>query len=156
MSEVASRTETILGDAEFFREFAQFEHTIKNNGYYHLAKGDEVRTSWRSFTDEMSKCQDLFDRANSEPHIKYLIENPPEIRIHKGDRLDWRSPPEIKSTSDLIDAVQRIRNNLFHGDKSGPASESSDPERNQKLIRAGRAVLQILSDETLQRTCRRV
>jgi len=135
----------IPGDSEFFREFARFEYALKEAGYFYVGRYGEARTAWSRFQNEMAQRQDLFDCANRDPEIKYLIDLPPECRVVVKDGVfDWQPLPEIKNMRDLVKAVERVRNNLFHGDKSGPPSEANDPDRNRKLIRAGRRVLHLI------------
>jgi hypothetical protein len=47
-----------------------------------------------------------------------------------------------KNTQQLLEAICMVRNNLFHGGKSGdPDADYSDPRRNQNLIAESQWVL---------------
>jgi hypothetical protein len=134
----------IPGDAQFFRAFVRFEYALKEAGYYwHPEDDDSARFNWRCFARKMSEVQGLFDDASANPSIKHLIDNPPERRVVGNRGLEWRRPLKIRNTRKLLGAVQRVRNNLFHGDKSAPRG-ANDLARNEQLIRASMEVLRIL------------
>ncbi len=131
----------------FFLIFSRIEYALKRSEY---VSGDEnnPKADWETFGKEIAsvfnkhKCQEL------EEAIEYLKNNPPKKQILKiqNERreLDWRCPheklPEIQL---LINAVKRVRNNLFHGGKY-PSRPVADPSRNGELIKHSITVLKYL------------
>jgi hypothetical protein len=62
--------------------------------------------------------------------------------MSRNKSLSFDSMERPKNTQQLLEAVCMVRNNLFHGGKSGdPDADYSDPHRNEKLIAESQWVL---------------
>jgi len=146
----------IPGDTKFFRAFARFEQVLKASGYYQkkrirsaLPNGEprypEAVPDWDRFAKKQPEIQDLLSDQKLYPAIEYLVENPPWHEVVKEDgTLSYQQKQgEIQTTHDLLLAVRRVRNNLFHGAKTtlGPMN---NPVRNEALIRGCMAVLRAI------------
>ncbi len=128
----------IPGDAQFFRAFARFEYALKSTGYYE--RSNWIRTNWAKFEKERS-IQGLFEAACGNSGINYLINHPPKREIVENGTVAWKEPEKIETTQALLKALQRVRNNLFHGGK-----RPSPKDRDRRLIRAAMKVLEMLLD----------
>jgi len=113
----------------FFNYFSRFEHALKMRGFKKLDRdGYIVGVAWRSYNPEIqypTKTNQL-DKA-----IEYLCQFP--VKRQK-DNLSWEavSPITPANFSDALNAVPKIRNNLFHGGKY----LKPDPKRDSALINA--------------------
>lgn len=142
----------IPGDTKFFRAFSRFEQVLKASGYYkrkpeRRGRPDgepnypEAAPDWDRFANEQPEIQDLLNDPKLDPAIEYLAKDPPWHEVVKDGALSFQQKQgEIRTTHDLLLAVRRVRNNLFHGAKT-PLGPMNDPVRNQELIRGCMAVL---------------
>jgi hypothetical protein len=111
---------------EFFFVFARFEYAMKRAGFAR-ANVSPVEPAWWTLGEQM---RDLAVPQGSKLHeaVSYLCASPP-LYLHAVN--DWR-PRALRGQTDFeraIDAVQIVRNNLFHGEKkAGPAAAPRDTE----------------------------
>ena len=129
--------------ANFFLIFSRFEYALKRSGY---AKGSSgwVKADWLEFGKEVEdkfntqQCEELRDA------VKYLKNSPPKKQILKDGQLDWDCPREDEQEIlRLINAIKRVRNNLFHGGKY-PSMPVTDSSRDRELIKNSIIVLKHL------------
>lgn len=101
---------------EFFAVFSRFEFTLKETGFLRVVNG-RATPAWRQYGTSLS--------------------NPPQVQI---GRETWAHAPLRGKTriAQALDAVTRVRNNLFHGGKHTP---HSPPGRDEKLIRTSLTLL---------------
>lgn len=150
-------------DAEFFRAFARFEQVLKEMGFRKASEDKknlirkngepdypDVKPDWDSFARDVEKeteNQKLFSALKKNPEISYLIDNPPLHQVVRPDEtLGFQKKPYTISTiEELLRAVRRVRNNLFHGAKT-PFGPMNDPNRNKRLISASLTVFEALLD----------
>jgi hypothetical protein len=127
---------------EFFIIFSRFEYALKRAGFV-TGNKEKASPDWKKFAFSLEgkfksdRTQELIDAVN------FLKSKPPKKQILKKGKLDWKDNPYQESepvAKWLIDMVNIIRNNLFHGGKfpSGPIEE---PSRNLKLLKSGLVVL---------------
>lgn len=134
---------------KLFLIFSRFEYALKRSGY---VRGElrYAAPDWEAF----GKCKSVKTRFESlkekcgglEKAIQYLKSKPPRIQIQRKMKLDWTEKALKKGDMEgCIDAVKRVRNNLFHGGKYPyPSGPVEDPTRNPKLIRHSITVLKYL------------
>ncbi|MEZ6000350.1 hypothetical protein [Hyphomonas sp.] len=132
------RLEDIIGNKvppdafKLFSVFARYEYALKRSGF--RARRDPF-ADWEAFAKELPV--EFFGRATAIPSARILIEAPPEkLKTNASGGVEWRSDvaPAYDSWT-LIQAVKRVRNNLFHGDKH------YDRDRDLKLTLASLDVL---------------
>lgn len=133
----------------FFLMFSRFEYSLKRAEY--LKNKKKAEPSWEKF----SKDEDAKKKFNSlkgkgyeelEQAIKSLYKKPPKVQIQNNFNLGWdeKSLKEGKFEG-CIDAIKRVRNNLFHGGKfPSPTGSVKDPTRNPELIKYSITVLKYL------------
>jgi len=129
---------------KFFFIFSRFEYALKRSRY---TKGDEksVEANWTKFGNDVKEVFHKTSCPELTEAISYLKENPPKKQVLKNNTLDWDCPEEKQDIQRLIDAVKRVRNNLFHGGKYPlPAEPVTDPSRNRELIKHSITVLKYL------------
>lgn len=121
---------------EFFSVFSRFEFALKESGYFYCFKrNSRIAPNWKKFAD----IAVLQAPAGSELALAmdFLNREPPQVQTaaHKWEPVPLRGTAPIATT---LEAVQRIRNNLFHGGKYTP---HSPPGRDEALLRAALVVL---------------
>jgi hypothetical protein len=133
---------------ELFLLFSRFEYALKRSGFIRAVgkpkpnKLPRAEADWASlagalggsffeFHRDSEKAQTIFQKSPRRAVARRVgIDNPPRYE------LDWEEAAVPQNESDLVGAVRRIRNNLFHGDKTNP-----DHERNSLLISAALSIL---------------
>jgi hypothetical protein len=135
---------------EFLEKFARFECGMKEAGYC-IPERKERRAGvdWKRFYEE--KAGRLTERpsASLANAMAYLLAHPPEVQLYEEDesgngRAVFR-PLALKDKGDgeqVLEAVRRVRNNLFHG---GKHTYHSPEERNDELLRHAVVVLDAAS-----------
>ena len=130
----------------FFVMFSRFEYALKRSTYI-IGDENKAKADWNKFGKDMKS--DFDTQANEElKEAKfYLLSNETspkkQIKNNITKMLDYRP---VESSDDeihrLINAVKRVRNNLFHGGKfPSPNGPIEDPIRNNKLIKHSITVL---------------
>ena len=123
--------------------FSRFEYALKRTRRY--AAGDEnaVKADWDKFAQDHDSQFDSERTPELKAAIEYLNGNPPKKQILKDGLLDWKNVPPQNTPllKQVLDAVRRVRNNLFHGGKfqNGPME---DPGRDSDLLRSCITVLE--------------
>lgn len=128
---------------EFFFWFSRFEAALKESGFLTTDKeGNAANPDWQCFVKKFEADYTL------SHHGKKLVALAPERQIvGAGGKLVWRPVGTIDCRSDLCKAVRllkTLRNNVFHGGKSGGAGWDQ-PERTAKLLDAGTETLHELA-----------
>jgi hypothetical protein len=102
---------------------------------------NNLEIEWDRFGQEAKEAFATHGSDELREAIKYLKDNPPKKQILNSEgNLDWRLPDGInEDIKSLIDAVKRVRNNLFHGSKY-----PIDLERDISLINHATIVLKHL------------
>lgn len=125
------------------RIYMRFEYALKEIGYLRTANGS-AQADFHKFSDEKLGSS-LFDKIVESEEARVLVTSPPSRQISDNGILGWKkaenSPTNMIS---LIECIQRVRNNLVHGGKSGLPDES----RNEALINGATfAVLKIVKED---------
>jgi hypothetical protein len=122
---------------EFIKNVMRFEFALKATGFVE-SRGSRLLVQWHDFAGNQlpSEFFNLVDDANI---AKTLIASPPQKQyLEREGQLSFKDVPSPTNNQQLFDAITRLRNNLFHGGKSGDLNQ----ERNELLISEAIAVLQ--------------
>ena len=132
--ETASRTLTHKA-FEFFFWFSRFEAALKECGFLKSdTEGDTAEPSWDKFVEAYAA---VYTPTKSG---KRLLELGPERQIvGMGKKLAWRPVGTGDCGTELCKVVRMLktlRNNVFHGGKSGGAGWDQ-PDRTETLLDNG-------------------
>ena len=133
----------------FFKIMMRLEYALKVIGFGKM-DGDRIEICWDRYANERFG-KDGFKAIRENKKAKTLIDTPPKKQVIKQDgKLDFRDVAKVTSVQELLGAVRRVRNNLFHGGKSG----DPDHDRNDALIAEATCVIteMLLADEDLRIT----
>jgi hypothetical protein len=128
---------------EFFFWFSRFEAALKESGHLkNDAEGSKAEPSWESFVKAYAGTYIPTESG------KELIALAPERQIvGAGKKLSWRPVGTEDCQTDLCKVVRMlttVRNNLFHGGKSGGAGWDQ-PRRTEALLDAANAEIHALA-----------
>ncbi len=126
---------------EFFFRFSRFESAMKEQKCLRwMNPGDRAWANWRKF------AADHGDAYEPTAAALALIEAAPMIQVvGDGGELDFVPEPMAADASTLrrvVDHCLTVRNNLFHGGKSGGGGWDQ-PERTRLLLAS---VITVLDD----------
>ena len=127
---------------QFFLMFSRFEYALKREGYVRVDRKD-AQAAWRSFAKDHAAKFSTDHDPRLQRAISYIKRSPPKKQIHVDRVLDWAEPTQFSGgplLPWLLDQIQIIRNNLFHGGKF-PQFAVSDPSRDRELIESALLVL---------------
>lgn len=129
------------GAERFFKIFSRFEFALKESGFL-PEKDGRALANWNAFAGALT--MDFFDDVVRSGRADTLLHNPPKRQISRNRSLSFEPTEAPKNTQQLLEAICMVRNNLFHGGKSGdPDADYSDPHRNEKLIAESQWVLEL-------------
>lgn len=120
---------------EFFAVFSRFEFVLKENNYIR-ENVRPIEPAWWKFGIFASSYLEV-ENAELVAAIDYLTSNIPLIQL---DKREW-VPKQLHGNNQIeqaIEAITRVRNNLFHGGKHTPHSPTG---RDEALIKASLCVL---------------
>lgn len=128
---------------EFFYAFSRFEFALKANGYLKSETvGDRAEPSWTKFTDNFEGCY-----VSSAAAASLIAGNPRRELVGKHGLVFGEV--EFEANASELKRVVRftltVRNNLFHGGKSG-SDGWDDPARMRLLLEATIPVLNELAE----------
>ncbi len=113
----------------FFKIMMRLEYALKDLGFASQT-GTFLRVDWSRYANEVLEA-DFLRELVSTKSLNVLIGGPPSRQVLLGDaELSWDHADPIETTKDLLQAVWRVRNNLYHGGKTG----HPDQDRNDDLI----------------------
>lgn len=116
-NEVADDLKELAFDFLYF--FARFEFALKVNGY--LKKPDVGQPAEAGWTLFRERWED--DYQITEAAAALIAANPKKQVVGEGGTLEFRPVAFADNSSSLARVTmlcQTVRNNLFHGGKSGP------------------------------------
>lgn len=128
---------------EFFYWFSRFEAALKENKMLRSARpGDAAQADWSQFVGHHHA------RYVASAEAAHLIRLQPERQVvGPNGNLSW-SPVSTEDCKSELEKVVRllkvVRNNLFHGGKSGAAGWSQ-AERTSDILAAATCVLHELA-----------
>lgn len=129
---------------DFFYWFSRFEFALKENGYLKNPKvGENAEPGWNEF---VKKWQDQY--AASDEAASLLKAQPKRQIVAANNGLAWKDVDLSKCKSELAKVVcllKTVRNNLFHGGKSG-GEGWDNPERTALLLSSSKTVLDQLAE----------
>ncbi len=131
-----------------FKVMMRIEFALKDLGFCRQ-RGNAVEVAWDEYAAK-NISRDFFERVISSGRANVLIADPPKRQtIDPGGSLSWERVGAVSTVQDLLGAVRRVRNNLFHGGKSG----DPDGDRNEELICGATYVLdEILRNDDILMT----
>lgn len=128
---------------EFFVAFARCEYALKRGAFVRAGRNDSAEPDWDALARSLGST--FFDEVKSKAPT--IVADPPKRQVLENGMLDWRSPPSPQNTQELLLAVRRLRNNLFHGGKF-PFAPIDEPARNDILLTEALTVLGALLNAT--------
>ena len=128
------------GAEKFFKTFSRFEFALKEC-HFLLGGTTKAFADWPAFGTALTGA--FFKEVHSSGRAHLLLTKPPKTQLTRDGTLDFEKAPPPKNTQQLLEAVCRVRNNLFHGGKHGdPDANSCDPFRNERLITEAQWILE--------------
>jgi len=125
--------------SRFFIVFSRLEYALKRTGSTKYARGDEnwVEANWTAFASEVDSRFRPEKTAALSQAVEYIEHHPPLKQVLASHRLDFK--PVVEDTgvrlNNLLLAVRRARNNLFHGGKfPDPTGPIKDPGHDKDLL----------------------
>lgn len=133
---------------ELFKVMMRLEFAIKEIGYCRPTGNQYALVDWDRFANECLGAA-FFDAIKAAGKADTLIEAPPNRQTADGSgHLSWELTGPVSNTQELIGSLRRVRNNLFHGEKSG----DPDRDRNDALVRNALTVIHdiLMHDQDLR------
>ena len=128
----------------FFYRFSRFEFCLKRHDFCDTSH-NRPKADWQKFVCAFSAAYAAYPASCA---AKCLLNNlPNKEMINSSGKLSWEEADFAKDRTELgkvIDILNIIRNNLFHGGKYG--NNKTNEKRNKKLLVAGKKVLDELVD----------
>lgn len=131
----------------FFKVMMRLEYALKAGGFTRM-NARRLEICWERFANERLRSA-FFEKIRDSAKATTLISKPPSHQALDADGcLTFRPAAHVTSLQELIAALRRVRNNLFHGGKSGDV----DHDRNDMFIREAMHVIRemLLVDDTLR------
>ena len=127
----------------------RLEFALKDAGYVVAGQRQTAEVQWDRYANEKLGSA-FWNKIKEATSAAALIESPPKRQVvDQGGNLAWEEAGAVKSVQELVGALRRVRNNLFHGGKSG----DPDAERNARLYAASLYIIdQILREDDIVRT----
>lgn len=145
-----SKIDEVADDGvRLFKVMMRLEFALKDAGYASSDRRQAAEVEWDRYANE--KLGSAFWRKiKGAANAETLIQTPPKRQVvDQSGNLDWEKAGTVSSVQELVGALRRVRNNLFHGGKSG----DPDSDRNAKLYVASLYVIdQILKEDDIVRT----
>lgn len=116
---------------EFLYFFSRFEYALKANGYLKKdGAGQPAEAGWQKLRERWETEYVLTDAA-----ANLLAANPQKQVVGSDGSFDFRpsAVDGLSAMGQVITHCQTVRNNLFHGGKSGPKGFDS-PNRTKQLL----------------------
>lgn len=113
----------------FFKVMMRLEYALKAIGFAEM-NGARLEICWDRFANEhLGKV--FFETITHSGKANTLISRPPSHQVIDAcSGLTFTPAAPVRNVQDLLGALRRVRNNLFHGGKSGDV----DHDRNDTLI----------------------
>lgn len=132
-----------------FKVLMRLEFALKDSGYVTPGHRQAAEVQWDCYANK--KLGPAFwNEIKGATSAMVLIQTPPKRQVvDQGGNLGWEQTGAVTSVQELVGALRRVRNNLFHGGKSG----GPDAEQNAKLYAASLYTIdQILKEDDIVQT----
>ncbi|MEM6891058.1 MAG: hypothetical protein AAF636_23420 [Pseudomonadota bacterium] len=135
--------------SRLFKVMMRLEFALKDVGFFVPGRRAVAEVDWVRFANDQLGA-DFWQRIKSADEVQVLIHAPPKKQIVDDcGHLSWQDRGEVVSVQELIAALNGVRNNLLHGEKSG----DPDSNRNADLIRAALYLVdQVLREDDVLHT----
>jgi hypothetical protein len=102
---------------QFFAAFGRFEYALKRGNFLCGEINGKARPAWNRFANALG--EQFFALMQAAPEARIFFEEPPKrlIRI-ADDNVAFDDPIAVVNGQRLFEAICRVRNNLFHGEKA--------------------------------------
>lgn len=110
---------------KLFACFSRFEFALKESGYVKKGKYGGAEPDWDKFS-RLDCLPVLMKRLRDSRAAPELFAHPPQKQMFDGGYLKWAEAVAITDPKTFIDAIKRVRNNLFHGGKAGDVANPRD------------------------------
>lgn len=141
MADATAIPQPSVSAIRLFACMARFEFALKESGYVAGDEGKRVSPDWARFEADAMRSN-VLERLRASDVATMLLDSPPRRQIRSGDGFVWGDPLQIQNARQLCAAVRQVRNNLFHGGKSG-----ADPRDDELCEGAVGALLALLEVE---------
>ncbi|WP_182074029.1 MULTISPECIES: hypothetical protein [unclassified Serratia (in: enterobacteria)] len=119
---------------DFFYWYSRFECALKENSFLKSnTPGDNADPCWNKFIVTYNK-----NFTHSSSTIKIINLHPKRQKISAIGKIEWKDVGVEHCRNELektITMIKTVRNNLFHGGKSGDR-EVDDVKRNKDLLKS--------------------
>lgn len=125
---------------EFFKLFARYESSLKENGFFVVNRG-KVIVDWDRYANQEIGNNFLDDLGEVKASAEYILTTPPKKQsVNELNEIIWVEVPNNERSVQILFAhISRVRNNLYHGSKFN--GTWFDPERSKLLLSHSLAVL---------------
>lgn len=119
-----------LGADRLFKVMMRLEFALKETGCCRATSNHYAEVDWDRFANERLGAS-FFDAIKLAGNVNDLLQAPPKRQtVNDQGYLSWEQVGPVSNIQELIGSLRRVRNNLFHGGKSG----DPDKDRNDALI----------------------
>jgi hypothetical protein len=103
---------------DFFAVFARLEFVLKDMKLVEIGRA-HASADWDRFSKDVATWLKVEERSDLDAAITYLNDDPPQTQTRE---LRWEQKPlgGHAPVEKALQAVRRVRNNLFHGGKHTP------------------------------------
>lgn len=98
---------------EFFAAFSRFEFALKEEGYVHN-RFWRAASDWHTFAKSIAYMLLIAPNSELDTRVDYLLGELPHVQT-SAQRWLHRLLRGSTRIAQALDAVQRVRHNLFHG-----------------------------------------
>lgn len=102
--------------AEFFIVFSRFEFALKRGGFLAGNVGETATANWDVFGKKLGPK--FYEMIKFHPQASVFFTGPPKkLFVLDDGQADFKHLEDVINNKTLFDALKRVRNNLFHGEK---------------------------------------
>lgn len=126
---------------KFFKLFAQYESSLKEQGFFRPDNSGKVSVDWDKFANEVVGKDFKSSLGSLHAAADYILNQPPKKQVVDQYKIVWADVSNTdQSVQALFGHICRIRNNLFHGAKFN--GSWFDPQRSEELLQHALALLE--------------
>lgn len=133
----------------FFKLFAQYESSLKENGFFVSGGNKKVIVDWDRFANEVIGNNFINDLGDKAEFANYILQEPPKRQsVNEEGNIVWQAVSnENKSVQSLFGHISRVRNNLYHGAKFN--GSWFDPDRSKRLLESSLEILERFKEKIM-------